>query len=428
VQQTFEKSAPSALRIPGHRPSAKVQALLNPDGADRALPRGFPALPPSDPVTSQQRQPRRRTQRAGPSRLPIWTSFLLCVALPVALAAYYLFAVAAPQYASYVGFSVRSEEAASPFELLSGLGDLSHASSADADILFDYARSQALVEAVDQQVDLARLWRVPYDPLFSLQADASIETLHTHWGRMVRVSFDPNSHLITIRALAFDPDDAQAITQAAYDQSTRMINALSDRARHDATAYARADFEQAQSDLREARLAVTEFRARTRMVDPSADIQGRMGVVSSLQAQLAQAMIDYDALVAANRPNRDFARQEAENRIAIIRDLIADERAALTTETTATGTSYASVVAEFERLNVDLGFAQDAYVAARAALDAAEADARRTTRYLAAHIPPTRAESASFPRRFVLLGLLAGALFLLWSIGSILHAAIRDRR
>ncbi|MEM1302431.1 MAG: hypothetical protein AAGH17_07605, partial [Pseudomonadota bacterium] len=202
----------------------------------------------------------------------------------------------------------------------------------------------------------------------------------------------------------------------------------SDRARRDATAFARTEFDQAQSDLRAARLAVTQFRARTQMVDPSADIRGRMGVVSSLQSQLAQAMIDYDALVAANRPNRDFARQEAENRITIIRDLITQERAALTTEPTAAGTSYAGVVAEFERLNVDLGFAQDAYVAARAALNMAEAEARRTTRYLAAHIPPTRAESASFPQRFVLLGLLAGALCLIWAISSILIAAIRDRR
>ncbi|MEM1301589.1 MAG: capsule biosynthesis protein, partial [Pseudomonadota bacterium] len=190
----------------------------------------------------------------------------------MALAAYYLFAVAAPQYASYVGFSVRSEEGGSPVDLLSGLGELSKSSSTDADILYDYTRSQALVAAVAQDLDLAKLWHVPADPVFSVKAAPTIEALHAHWGRKVRVTYDPNSRLITIRALAFAPEDALKITEAAYAESARMINALSDRARRDATAFARTEFDQAQSDLRAARLAVTQFRARTQMVDPSADI------------------------------------------------------------------------------------------------------------------------------------------------------------
>lgn len=428
MQKTVPKPAPDALRIPGHSPSPEVEALLRRTRPGTGLPSGFSPLPPAEPLPRQRGSQTKAAFRQGARNRRLWTSFLLCVALPAALAAYYLFLVAAPQYASYVGFSVRSEEIASPVDFLSGLGELSAASSTDADILYDYTRSQALVLAVSGTTDLERVWRVPSDPVFGLRNSPSIEVLHRHWRRKVKVNYDPNSHLIKIRALAFSPSDAQAITQAVYDESARMINALSDSARRDATAYARADFERAQNDLRDARLAMTTFRARTQMVDPAADVQGRMGVVSSLQEQLAQAMIEYDALVAADRPNRAFARQEADNRIAIIRNLIAEERAALTTQTTATGTSYAGVVAEFERLTVDLGFAQDAYVAARAALNGAEAEARRTTRYLAAHVPPTRAESASFPRRYVLVTLIAGGFFLLWAIGSILFAAIRDRR
>ncbi|WP_238705132.1 hypothetical protein [Parasedimentitalea marina] len=44
-------------------------------------------------------------------------SFLLAVVLPFAVATWYLYERAADQYASYLGFSVRTEESSSAIEL-----------------------------------------------------------------------------------------------------------------------------------------------------------------------------------------------------------------------------------------------------------------------------------------------------------------------
>ena len=90
--------------------------------------------------------------------------------------------------------------------------------------------------------------------------------------------------------------------------------------------------------------------------------------------------------------------------------------------------AFADLVGEYERLMVDLQFAEQTYTAAMSAYDAADAEARRKTRYLAAHIQPTLAEAPEEPRRLMLLGLTALFSFLLWAIGLLIFYALRDRR
>ena len=83
---------------------------------------------------------------------------------------------------------------------------------------------------------------------------------------------------------------------------------------------------------------------------------------------------------------------------------------------------------DYERLSVDREFAETAYRAAQLAYDAAQADARRQTLYLAAHIAPTLAESAQFPQRQSIFGTVVMFLFLVWSIAAMVCYSVRDRR
>ena len=68
------------------------------------------------------------------------------------------------------------------------------------------------------------------------------------------------------------------------------------------------------------------------------------------------------------------------------------------------------------------------YLAARAAHDAALAEAQRQSRYLATWLPPTVPERADHPQRALNLAMLAGLLVGVWSILVLAAYAIRDRR
>ncbi|URF49111.1 capsule biosynthesis protein (plasmid) [Dinoroseobacter shibae] len=359
-------------------------------------------------------------------------SFAIMVVVPILVSAWYLWARAQDQYASYVGFSVRTEEVGSAIELLGGITELSGSSSSDTDILYKFLQSQELVATVDAALDLRGIWSKAdpeVDPIFAYDPPGTIEDLQDHWLRKVSIYYDSGSGLLDLRVLAFDPADARAIAEMIFAESSARINALSALAREDAIAYARDELTQAETRLRDARLALNEFRNRTQIVDPTIDTQGQMGLVNTLQAQLADALIEVDLLRETTRTG-DPRITQGELRIAVIERRIEEERRKVGLGGGVSGdrSVFADLVGEFERLSVDLEFAQQSYVAALATFDAARNEARRQSRYLAAHVRPTLAERAEYPQRIYLLGLIGLFSFLAWTITALIAYSLRDRR
>ncbi|MBT9247662.1 sugar transporter (plasmid) [Gemmobacter fulvus] len=360
-------------------------------------------------------------------------SFALMVLVPVILAMVYLWTVSADQYASTVGFTVRREEGGSASaELLGGLAQFAGSTgSSETDILYEFIQSQEIVASIDERIGLTDLYAEhwPGDPLFSLWPDASIEDLQWYWKRMVRISYDQSSHLIELRVLAFEAEDAQRIAGEIVASSQRMINDLNTQAREDVMRYANEDLDAAVARLKAAREALSRFRTRTQIVDPAADIQGRMGVLNNLQQQLAEALIEYDIVLGTTNEG-DPRRVQSARRIEVIRDRIAAERQTFATsdDVGIAGENYPTLIAEFESLTVDMQFAEETYRAALAGVDVARAKASRQTLYLAPYINPTLPQTAEFPQRFVLAGLIALFLGMAWAIMTLVYYSIRDRR
>lgn len=368
-------------------------------------------------------------------------SFVVMVALPVMVAAWYLWTWAHDRYVSYAGFSVRKEEIGSALELLGGVAELSGSSSSDTDILYKFIKSTELTAKVDAQLDLRKIWSAPGwswynpddDPVFAYHPPGTIEDLTVYWNRMVHVYSDAGTGLIDIEVQAFTPEDARAINRMIYDESSAMINRLTAIAREDAIRYARDDLEQSAEQLKDAREIITRFRNENQIVDPQASIQGQMGLLTSLQAQLAEALIDLDILLQATAKT-DPRVVQGERRVEVIRDRIDDERSKLGIGTTGGDGRgqgervFADIVGEYERLAVDLHFAESSYTAARAAYDTALAEAQRQSRYLTAHVQPTLPEAAKHPERVKLLALVLLFSGLTWAIAVLIGYALRDRR
>lgn len=357
--------------------------------------------------------------------------FFIMVAMPVYTAGWFLYTRAEDQYASYLGFSVRAEEIGSAIELLGGVADLSGSSSSDTDILYAYLTSQKLVRQMEDNVGLRRVWGDPdrwRDPVFTLDPAGRIEDLQRHWERMVTIQYDNSTGMIDLRVLAFTPEDAQRLARALYAACSVMINDLSAMAREDAIKYARDELGQSVARLKNARQALTAYRNRNQIVDPTIDTQSRMGLLTTLQRQLAEALIDLDLLRDSTRTT-DPRVVQATRRVGVIETRIAAERQKLGLgQGGGTQEAFADLVGEYEGLIVDREFAESAYTAALATFDAAQAEAQKQSRYLAAHIEPTLAESAEYPERLKLLALCATFAMFLWIIAVLVYYSLRDRR
>lgn len=432
--QPKPKSAPA--RSSSAVPSSSPVKQKKPPPAPAANPSPNPAM---QPAPSPEPQPAVQAAvvppPAGPARrrgrhVAVLASFLIWVLLPAAATAWYLYERAADQYASKVGFSVRKEEIGSAIELLGGITNLGGASSSkDTDILYEFIQSQKLVSDIDRDIDLRQIWSKPEgDPIFSFDPEAPIEDLVDYWNRMVRISYDQGAGLIEVEARAFDAGDATAIAEAVFIKSSEMINDLSAIAREDAIRYAREELTTAVERLKTAREAVTRFRNKHQLVDPELDLQSQTGLIGNLQGQLAEALIEVDLLSETARAG-DPRLEQARRRVEVIKERIAAERRKLGIgEQSGSADVFADLVGEYERLVVDREFAERSYTAALASYDTALAEARRKSRYLAAYMKPTTAQSPEYPKRFLVLALVTLFLFLSWSIVTLVTYALKDRR
>ncbi len=399
---------------------AEAHAVAAARKAEReAAPAPAPAVAPAPEVGTA----RLRARHYG-----VIASFLLLVLVPLAACVTYLYTRAADQYHSNVAFSIRSEEMGSAAAgLLGAITQIGGGTASDTDILFEFIRSQKIVEEIDADLDLRALYNAAEgDPVFTLgEEDASIEALHAQWNRMVDVSFEGTAGIIQVRANAFDPEAAQAIARAILAHSSALVNRLSEQARGDAIRFARDELAEAEAALRAVRQRLADFRRANRIVDPSADVAGQMGLLNALQTELAQALVDRDVLLSF-ADSTDQRVIQGDRRIEAITARIEEERNSLDADGAAG--SLPDMVGAYEELLVDLEFANTAYTQALGGLAGARAEARRQSRYLAPHIQPTLAQSALYPRRALISGLIALFLVLGWGVLMLIYYNVRDNR
>lgn len=380
-------------------------------------------------------------------------SFYAMVALPSALVALYLALFSADQFQSISAFSVRKQDVSSAISLFGGLSSLSSGTS-DNEAIFEFIQSQNMVEAVDKQLDLRKIWGAHRgtDPFFSVAPDASIEDLTAFWGKMVMVHYDSANGSLTLRTRAFEPDDAVLLNQAVLDFSSATVLELSRIAQDDAIRLAREERELTFERLKNARLEIAEFRRQHQIIDPSANYQSQVQIVSGLESQLVETLIERD-LLESSVNSSDPRLAQLDRKIAVVRARIAEEQSNIGSSVAEPGTGEGAdpaaaqgennpaaannqvrpselykTVGRYEALMLDQEFAATAYTTALAGLDEAMADAKRKSRYLTAHIQPTVPSSAEYPRRWVIGSVFILMDVLLWILFVLIGYSLRDRR
>jgi capsular polysaccharide transport system permease protein len=437
AEATPAKPAPQTPAAPAkpapEKPAPAKPAPAKPVPAPAAPAKQAAPAKPASTKAAPAANPTFTRPFANPARLATRhkigaITFALVVALPVLIATIYLTVFAQDQYVSTTAFSVRSEAQVSSSDLLGSISGLGGSSSRDTDVLYQFIGSQSLVSKLDQSLDLRTIYSKGrfLDPWYTFNPDSPIEDLVDYWKRVVRVNYDNSSGILEVDVHAFTPEDATRVAEGIFAASAAMINDVSAVAREDSTRYAREDLDLAIERLKAAREAMTAFRISTQIVDPSADIAGQVGLVNELQNQLAQALLENDLLTETARTD-DPRLTASARRIDVIRKRIEQERNKFSAGEGQGDLAYARIISEFERLTVDLEFAEAAYKLALGSFDGASADAQRRSRYLAAHEPPTVAQSSQYPRRLETIALILVFSAMIWAIGILVFYSMRDR-
>lgn len=356
--------------------------------------------------------------------------FLLVVALPTLLAAFYFTFLATDVYVSESRFVVRSPNKQSTGALgsvLQGSG-LSGFGRAQDDVytVSQYILSRDALQLLDEKMDLRASWgsgRIDrfrrFDPL---GFDDSREALFEYYPRRVAVTVEPSSGISTLTVSVFSPEQALEINQALLKEAENLVNVLNTRARNDLIRFAENEVRLAEEKAKAAALAISDYRNTQAVVDPEKQTELHFQHISRLQEELmrTEAQLTQLRVFAPESPHPPALQLRAKT----LRDEIAKE----TGKITGGEGSLASLAATYERLELERQFADQQLASALGSLELARNEAQRQQLYLETISRPNLPDGPLYPRRLrgilttFVLGLIA------WGILSMLLAGVREHQ
>lgn len=371
-----------------------------------------------------QAQPERRV-------VPWWKRvqwpFVAIVVAPTLIAMIYFLFVASPQYVSEARFLVRSANGSTPTPFgvaLQGVG-LS-AAQTDAFSVHEYITSQEALKDLQRRFDVAALLGPADADVFSryplISETRSSEGLQKALKRFVLVGYDSTTGISTLRVRAFRPQDAKALNAALLDGGEALVNRLNERSARDAVTDARFAQEQAQARLDEVQQQLTTFRNQEQFIDPARTALEAGQLIGNLMTTLAELRAERSQ-IAAEAPQSPQL-PALDRRIAAFEREMETERAKMAGDSS----SLAPMVGVYEELLRRREFATKELAQTTTSLLTAEQEARRQKLYLERVVPSSTPEEPTEPKRWLAILAVFGTTILIYGIGSLVWAGVREHR
>jgi capsular polysaccharide transport system permease protein len=353
--------------------------------------------------------------------------FVLIVLLPTCCAVVYYGLIASDVYVSESRFLVRSPQHQAPSglvgQLLQSTG-LSPHSQDDTYSVRDYILSRDALKELDQKLDVRKVYSNPdvnpIDRFPGLWLNRSFERFYLYYGKHIGVEYDPVSSISILTVQAFTAADAYKINHALLDLSERLVNTLNDRSRRDLISFADNEVKIASDKAKDAAIALLTYRSSQAVFQPDKQAALQLEGVAKIQQELVATET---ALVQLKKLSPDNPQIGAlTDRAAALRNAITSEASKVTS---ARG-SFSARAPDFERLALDVEFADKQLGLALAGLESARAEALQKQLYLETLVQPSLPDKAMEPKRFRSMFTFLIISMVGWAVASILIASVRE--
>jgi len=365
------------------------------------------------------------------SRQPTWLIkhrwMALFVGVPTLVAGVYYGLIASPIYSSQSVFIIKSPgQKMAPTVSLANLiqtSGLSVGQEQTKEIL-QYLRSRSAVRDLEAQTDVRTRYSSRGADILSRFprpfGDSSFEGFYRYYGSMVGAKLDDETGLAVLDVRAFTPRDAYELNTKLLNLSEALVNRLNERAQGRGIAEAEQRVVQAETRLRNARVALGAYRNQNQLLDPGKQAAGVLEVSNRLVSDQAalQAQLDLMQRVAPRNPAIPALR----NRIAAVGRAIAAQNG----RAVGTPSGIASKLGGYESLNVEQEFATQMLTAANASLETARTDAQKQQFYLERVVDPNLPDDSTLPRRWLQVLTVFAASLCLYFIGWMLVVGILE--
>ncbi|WP_444891163.1 hypothetical protein [Microbulbifer sp. DLAB2-AA] len=188
------------------------------------------------------------------------------------------------------------------------------------------------------------------------------------------------------------------------------------------------EVELSQRKLRNIKQDILDFQNSNNLVSPEELTKGISSIIQGLETRLAEERAKLTAAKSyLNTDSSQIISIQAE--IGALENQIKVEKVRLVGISDEKGEQRLNTLsAHFQNLELDLQFATDAYAASLKALESARMEASGKLKHLIVITRPSLAEEAEYPHKIYNLVSLTVILFLLYGVGIMLSASIRDHR
>lgn len=379
------------------------------------------------PVHDEQ-EPETRSGGKPPLRL---LGFVLLVILPfLASSVYYAF-IASDQYVAEARFAVRAVSGAvdsSDNSDSSGGGASAlnmRSASQDAYVVTSFIHSTEILKRIGTKLDYRSMFtRQDADFLTRFRASQSDEEFLKYWNDHVTAYIDVTSGIITLKVRTFAPGDSVKLADAIIDESEKLINELSERARSDIVRSMKADVEKSGKAYGDTLIALNQFQNASGLLSPQTQAKNSGTLLTGLLAQKMEFETRLFVMRQSNAENSPTYQQLnlAKNSLDAQIDKMKSEL------TGPENASLAKALLEYSRLDTDRMIAEKLYESSQKNYDAVLAEALRKTLYLAVFVKPVLPEESIFPRRVSTPLIILLALIVTWATLTLIWASVEDHR
>ena len=370
--------------------------------------------------------------------------FFLLVILPVLCFAFYQVVWASPRFVSQTQLIIKQPDSAATLDpklaLLSGFGGGGGGGS-DTELVKAYIYSNDMYQYLNDKIKIVEHFsHSDFDVFSRLSATASIEDKIEYYKQHLTVEINDKSSIVSIYAQGFDAEFALKITKTIVERAEWYINEIGHRLAKEQLAFVQNEHKLVEKSLQDKKANLLAFQRRYNLLNPEAEGLALQQITYELEGQIAAKKAELRTLMNSMSDNAPLVIQAKEQLDSLTAQL-QDERSRLTkalpnnhsgSETNIEPSSQDSglgvneVMSRFTSYKMDLEFALQSYGASQVSLEKSRIEAYRQLKFLMVVEAPTLAEEAKYPRTLYNITLLSTVLLLMFGIGKIILATIKE--
>lgn len=361
--------------------------------------------------------------------------FVLLV-VPFVLFAFYQLVLAAPRYESRAQLIIQQPDGMSTMDpsmaLLSGLG-VGGSSTADSEIAKAYIHSQDMLNYLQQHSNLKEHYQQHGDIFTGLSSDASSEDLLNYYIDHTTIEIDEDSGVLKILAQGFTPEFANNLTKIIVSRAEWYINSIGHQLAEAQLQFIRLEHAKVEQRLRDAQKNILAFQQKNNLLDPEAEGLALQQITYGLEGQIATKSAQLKGL-RSTMTDRAPQVVMLEAELNALKTQLELERERLSqqgsepTNTTANNRAVSQVLAQFSDLKIELELALKGYTASEVSLDKARIEAYRQLKYLVVVETATLPQDHQYPNTLYNILLFAVLQLMLFGIGKIILATVKELR